>query len=96
MGDLQEIQIEEASEAEDIKMSKCTRCGKERIVKNSHVEKSENNSIVYTTTVCPDPKCQELVEKGLITEEKQRKFIRDKKENRFQEIASKKRLSKAK
>lgn len=54
-------------------MSKCIRCGKERIIKSSSVEKFEKTSVTYTVTVCPDPECQKLVEKGLAVEENKRK-----------------------
>lgn len=73
------------------KMSKCTRCGKERIVKTSNTELMEKSVVTYTTTICPDPECQKLVEKGLVVEENKRRVIREEQEKRAEELASKKR-----
>lgn len=73
------------------KMSKCTRCGKERIVKTSSTELMERSVVTYTTTICPDPECQKLVEKGLVVEENKRRVIREEQETRARELASKKR-----
>ena len=70
-------------------MSKCIRCGKERIVKTSYTEDLEKTSVVYTETVCPDPECQKLVEKGLIAEENKRRVIKNEQEKRMQEHTSK-------
>lgn len=41
----------------------CWRCGKERVVTKSWKEKIGNSVVTTTETVCPDIKCQELVEK---------------------------------
>lgn len=68
-------------------MSKCIRCGKERIIKSSSTEKLEKTTVIYTVTVCPDPECQKLVEKGLIAEETKRKIMNDEQEKRAQELA---------
>ena len=43
----------------------CIRCGKERVVKKTWTEKVGTSLITYTETVCPDPKCQKIVEKQL-------------------------------
>ena len=72
-------------------MSKCTRCGKERIVKTSSTEMMEKSVVTYTTTVCPDPECQKMVEKGLVVEENKRKVIREEQERRAEELVAKKR-----
>lgn len=77
-------------------MSKCTRCGKERIVKDSHIEKLEKYTITYTATVCPDPDCQKIVENGLLAEENKRKIMHQEQERRAAELAlRKKELKKA-
>lgn len=70
-------------------MSNCTRCGKERVVKSSYTEKLEKTTVVYTVTICPDPECQKLVEKGLVADEAKRKIMRDEHEKRTQELISK-------
>ena len=63
-------------------MSRCIRCGKERVVLNSYTEKLEKTSVVYTVTVCPDPECQEIVEKGLRIEKDKRAVIQIEQEKR--------------
>lgn len=75
-------------------MSKCTRCGKERIVKSSIVEEFEKTTVTYTVTVCPDPECQKLVEKGLLIEENKRKTIQVEQEKRAKELLLKRKLRK--
>ncbi len=69
-------------------MSKCPRCGKERIVKSSHIEKLEKTTVTYTVTICPDPECQKLVEKGLVVEQNKRKIMYKEQEKRAQELAA--------
>ena len=71
-------------------MSKCIRCGKDRVVKESHTEKSDTSTIFYTTTVCPDPECQKQVDKVLIVDENKRKSIKMEQEKRANEIKLKK------
>lgn len=66
-------------------MSKCTRCGKERIIKKTYTEKLEKNNVVYTVTICPDPECQKIVEKGLLAEENKRRIMREEQEVRARE-----------
>ena len=70
-------------------MSKCIRCGKERIVKSSFTEKLEKTTAIYTVTVCPDPECQKMVEKELMAEESRRKVMQDEKEKRLQKFSPK-------
>lgn len=71
-------------------MSKCIRCGKDRIIKESHTEKSDTATVLYTTTVCPDPECQKQVDKTLKVDENKRKSIRIEQENRAKELKLKK------
>lgn len=71
-------------------MSKCTRCGKERIIVSSHTKKIDKTSVTYTVTACPDPECQKMVNKGLVVEEHKRKMIREEQDKRAQEIILKK------
>lgn len=50
-------------------MSKCIRCGKDRITLSSYKQVISNSEIVYTTTVCSDPECQKMVDKTLKQDE---------------------------
>lgn len=70
-------------------MSKCTRCGKERIFESSYTETVDKSTAIYTLTICPDAKCQEVVEKGLVEEKARRKIMRDAHEKRAEELALK-------
>lgn len=92
------VEMEKVGEGEAIlentNMSKCTKCGKERIVKSSRVEKIGNSIITHTVTICPDPECQKLVEKGLLVEENKRKVMYLEQEERAKELALKKKRDK--
>jgi len=72
-------------------MSVCPRCGKQRITVSSHEEVVSKSKITYTETVCPDPECQKMVEKGLRNDEKKRAVLKDEQEKRaLQRLAEKK------
>ena len=72
-------------------MSVCIRCGKERIVVSSRKEMVSKSEVVYTTTACPDPECQKIVEKGLRDEERKRVALKDEQEKReLQRLAARK------
>jgi len=72
-------------------VSVCIRCGKERIVVSSRKEMVSKSEVVYTTTVCPDPECQKIVEKGLRDEERKRVALKDEQEKReLQRLAARK------
>jgi hypothetical protein len=45
--------------------SVCIRCGKERIVLKSWKEFIGTSQVTYTTNICPDPKCQKVVDANL-------------------------------
>ncbi len=47
------------------KNTPCIRCGKIRIEGKSWTEYIETSRTTYTLTVCPDPKCQKIVEEQL-------------------------------
>lgn len=71
----------------------CIRCGKERIDARSWKETVNNfmgkTVIVHTETVCPDPECQKIVEKGFEVQRKKREEMEHSKEERkikFQEL----------
>ncbi len=75
-------------------MSKCIRCGKQRIASSSYEETVEKVTVMYTITVCPDDACQKIVEQGLVVEEKKRKYIRDEQEKRLKQQAEKRKADK--
>lgn len=65
----------------------CTRCGKQRIFKDSWQEKvttGQGDSVVtYSSFVCPDDECQKLVEISLAEKQalaKERQDAQDKRE----------------
>lgn len=43
----------------------CVECGKERIDGKSWKEKTGASVVTYTSTVCPDPDCQKIVDKAI-------------------------------
>lgn len=43
----------------------CTECGKQRIESKSWKGMSGACVITYTSTICPDPTCQKIVDKAL-------------------------------
>ena len=51
-----------------INTSVCIKCGKQRVVVATHEEKVGNSVVIYKETMCPDPECQEKVEKILAQE----------------------------
>lgn len=76
-------------------MSKCIRCGKERVIKSSYIEKLEKTSVTYTLTVCPDPECQKMVEENLVTEINKREIMHEEQQRRASEIALRRKIVKA-
>lgn len=53
----------------------CIRCGKIRIVGKSWNEYIDKSLISYTMTICPDPKCQKIVDKQIKNREKEIKTL---------------------
>lgn len=43
----------------------CVECGTERIDGKSWKEKTGTSVVTYTSTVCPDPDCQKIVDKAI-------------------------------
>lgn len=39
----------------------CYRCGKQRIISRTYTEIVNGSPVIYTESVCPDPKCQEML-----------------------------------
>ncbi len=72
-------------------MSKCPRCGKERIVVSTHKETISLSEVVYTETVCPNPECQKKVVNDIRNDERKRAILKDEQEKRaLQRLAAKK------
>lgn len=44
----------------------CIRCGKQRLDGKSWKEKSGNNVITHTLTICPDKLCQKEVDQDIL------------------------------
>lgn len=64
----------------------CSRCGKPRIVVKKWVEKMKTgygiSAITHTETVCPDPKCQQAVNRELAAQREKRRQIESDRESR--------------
>ena len=43
----------------------CINCGKQRIDGKSWKEKIGTSLVTYTQTICPDPACQKIIDKGI-------------------------------
>lgn len=56
--------------------SKCTRCGKPRIIIDSYTEKVDTATVTYTIAACSDPECQKIVDKLLGEDERKRGIIK--------------------
>lgn len=68
----------------------CTRCGKERILLKTWEERMETFSGVEviqinSKTICPDKKCQKIVEKDLKVQKDKREKVRHEREERAAE-----------
>jgi hypothetical protein len=67
----------------------CTRCGKTRIVSKTWTEKVETYSghavVTHTTTICPDPDCQSVVDKDLAEQKEHRDQLKKESELREKE-----------
>ena len=67
----------------------CTRCGKQRIFKDSWQEKlvtGQGQSLVtYSQFVCPDPDCQKLMELDLAEKQQISRERQDNQDKRIQE-----------
>lgn len=56
--------------------SRCTRCGKTRIVLKTSSEVINGTKVFYTETGCSDKDCQKKVDEGLIKEQEKREAIK--------------------
>lgn len=62
--------------------SRCTRCGKARVVVKTYEKEINGSKILYKLTGCPDPECQKKVEEGLQKEKEKREKIKADQEKR--------------
>ena len=62
--------------------SKCTRCGKTRVVIKTFKKKINNSEVIYKLTGCSDPECQKIVDQQLKKEKKKREDIKKEQEKR--------------
>ena len=51
----------------------CTRCGKQRVISDSHKEMVGNSEVTFTSMTWPDPDCQKKVD-GLLDKEKEKRM----------------------
>lgn len=57
----------------------CIRCGKQREESKTWKGKSGSSVVTYTLTICPDPECQKIVDKGIADRKaKSMQLIKDK------------------
>lgn len=86
------------STADTIYSNPCIRCGQQRIDGKTWKEKIENHFgtsfIIHTETVCPDKKCQKMVEERLNKERQRTQDLKNEKEKRLKaNLASKRPVS---
>ncbi len=43
----------------------CSECGRERVDGKSWKGKAGASVVTYTSTICPDPQCQKIVDKAI-------------------------------
>lgn len=75
----------------------CIRCGKERIVVRMWTEviptfSGAHQEIVRKDNVCPDPLCQEILNKEFAVQKRKRQKIAQEKEKRLKDNKTKKDL----
>ena len=56
--------------------SKCTRCGKARVVIGTREETVNNTKVLYTESGCSDKECQDKVDHQLTQEKEKRENIK--------------------
>jgi len=56
--------------------SRCTRCGKTRIVIRTYKKKVNDSEVFYTLTGCSDKECQKKVDQQLKKEKEKREHIK--------------------
>jgi len=62
--------------------TKCIRCGQERKLAKKWKEKINGSVVEYSQYVCPDSKCQKIVEDKLQKEQERIKNIQERSANR--------------
>ncbi|MBI4999717.1 hypothetical protein HZB97_03035 [Candidatus Gottesmanbacteria bacterium] len=62
----------------------CIRCGKPRIVTKTWKESTKGGVITHTTTTCPDPDCQKIIDRQFAAQKEKREAIEKGKQQRIQ------------
>lgn len=62
--------------------SRCTRCGKTRVVIKTYEETVNNTKVMYTESGCADKECQKKVDDQLKKEKEKRENIKIEQEKR--------------
>lgn len=62
----------------------CIRCGKPRIAAKTWKEKTGNSTVTCTSFICPDPQCQQIVEKLLCKRQEEKETNEKQKAERLQ------------
>lgn len=57
----------------------CIRCGKQRIDGKSWKGKIGISIITHTQTICPDPKCQKIVDQAIADRKEKNELLNQKK-----------------
>ena len=60
----------------------CTRCGKPRIVVKTWKECIKGSILTHTSTACPDPACQKIVEGKLADQKEKREAMENERAQR--------------
>ncbi len=61
----------------DQTLNLCTRCGKPRIVVKTWKEYVKGSVLIHTSTACPDPACQKIVD-GKLADQKEKREAMEK------------------
>jgi len=59
----------------DQSLNVCIRCGKPRIVVKTWKEHVKGFTTIYTSTACPDPDCQKIVDRKLALQREKREAL---------------------
>ena len=62
--------------------SVCIRCGKQRVVAKTWEEHLRGSILTFTSFICPDPRCQKIVDKQLADKKEKRETAEKEREER--------------
>lgn len=60
----------------------CFRCGKQRIVVKTWKEHTRGGIVVHTTTTCPNPECQKVIDRQFAVQKEKQDAIEKAKQER--------------